>query len=232
MTRRILGAVAVSLLLSVIATCIPPYALWLEPGSTIGHLVFRHATSHNGKTSYEVAMVAVTTCGGYTRDLRKNRQDTLWLARAVSFPLGGRHVPDNSIAYGHPPANLHDTVGPRPLTPGCYVAHVIAPPGTASLSFRLLANGQAREFTQQEHDSAFGINSLHMKANLQADEKATALCRGKYASAGHDSAAIAVVDTIVPYDTTRFARLTCADLRRVDAKRTDPYYVQSRDGGP
>ncbi|SRR6266566_442660 len=213
-------------LLPLMFTCIPPYSLWIQPGSTRDHLVFRHASRRNGSTSNKLALLLVTSCAGYTQDLRKMAQDTLWFARAPEF-TGGTRARDNAIVYGEPIPDVRDSIGPKKIRTGCYDAWVYAPPGSASLTFRVLPAGSVREFSKVESDSAWEVADRHGRAELRADEEATGLCRARYSSAGKDSAAVATVDKIVPYDTLRFAHLTCADLRRVDPRRTDPNYTSS-----
>ncbi len=227
--RRIRTGLLV-ILLPFISTCIPPYALWIQANSTRDHLVFRHASKRNGSSANKIALLLVTSCAGYTQDLRRIPQDTLWYARIPEF-TGDARASDNAIIYGEPIPGVPDSIGPKKMGTGCYDAWIYAPPGSASVTFRVLPVGNVREFSKAERDSAWEIGARHGRAELQADVEATGQCRARYSSAGKDSAAVATVDKIVPYDTLRFAHLTCADLRRVDPTRTDPNYTSPRSGG-
>jgi hypothetical protein len=171
-------------------------------------LTFAHATKQHGTRWNPLRQVALTTCEGLTQDLRRIADTTYWLAKAdIPAPAG------NEIVYGEPLDGLRDSIGPRPLSPGCYTLSVFASPGSTQLSFRVLANGVVRDFTKAEQDSSVDLSQRHMEAEITADSQALRRCRTAYQQVADDS--LKRVDSIVPYDTTRFARLTCGCLRRL-----------------
>jgi hypothetical protein len=200
--------IACMLLASVLLSACPaPYDTWLVPGSTIERLSFRHATKRHGTEWNQLWQVALTSCGGLTQDLRRISDTTYWLAKA-DMPV----VAGGEIVYGQSVVGLRDSAGPTPLSTGCYKLSVLASPGAAHVSFRVLANGVARELTKAEQDSASRLWRRHREAEVIADSHALAECRTAYLNVPDDS--LELVDNVMPYDTTRFARLTCGSLRR------------------
>jgi hypothetical protein len=193
---------------TLLSACPAPYDIWLVPGSTIERLSFRHATKKHGTEWNQLWQVALTTCGGLTQDLRRISDTTYWLAKAdMPVSAGG------GIVYGQPLVGLRDSIGPTPLPTGCYTLSVLARPGSARLSFRVLATGVARELTKAEQDSASSLSRRYAEASFVADSNALAECRTAYRGVPDDS--LEVVDSVMPYDTTRFAHLTCGCLRRL-----------------
>jgi hypothetical protein len=199
-----------------LTACPPSYDIWLLPGSTIDHLDFGMATKRNGTDLEPLMGLRLSACTLIQPDLRRTESRTLWLAReatpGVDTPLIARW------RYGTPVPGLADSTPPPELTPGCYIADVYANPGFGRMIFLVQPDGQARALTKAEQDSMWTISDRWMAANLAADETATRECRARYGQA-RSSADSVVVDSLVPYDTLRFARLTCAVLRRVDPTR-------------
>jgi hypothetical protein len=194
----------------LLGACPAPYDVWLVPGATIERLSFFHATKKHGTRWNPVWGATLTTCGGLTQDLRRIPDTTYWLATAdLPAPAGQ----EQEIVYGQPLAGLRDSIGPLPLSPGCYRLSVLASPGSAHLSFRVLVNGVVRDLTKAEQDSSAELSRRHMEAELIADSQALSRCRIAYQQVTNDS--MQRVDSIMPYDTTRFARLTCGSLRRL-----------------
>lgn len=197
--------------------CPPPYAVWLVAGSTAANLRVAHSVSRGGNRSSPVLGLDVRSCGGYREDLTRIPQAIYWLVRSQD-PDGGLGITAPQVTYGRTPAGLVDSIGPRDLDPGCYWFTVFANPGVASVRFWIAPDGTAREFTRRESDSADAILGAHTQATLRADEEANRWCRDAYIRAGADSAATAVVDSAVPYDSTRFEPISCAALKRLDRR--------------
>jgi hypothetical protein len=205
-------------LLGLLVGCPAPYAVWLSQGSTAEDLVFGMATKRGGSKVNPLLRVVLTTCYGYMEDLRRLSVDTLWLSQSLAeFPQGPRVA---RLRYGEPIVEHHDSVPPRRLRPGCHHVSVSSYPGSADLSFIIEPNGTARELSRSERDSVADSYTKHRNLEYEADRRANAACREAYKEAGSGSDSI-LVDSIVPYDTTRFSRLTCAILRQIEPQPKD-----------
>ncbi len=207
----------------LVIACVPPYAVWLLPGSTRAHLGFAHATKRHGSKVRPVWRVEVRTCGGFLPDLRKIPDTILWVSRATD-PWRTPPRVTKTIVYGQNVPDLVDSAGPADLHPGCYYLTLNSDLSFATVGFWILPDGSAREFSRVERDSIWTRASRHGAAELVADSIATESCRNSYTTAGTDTNAVRRVDVLVPYDTTRFSALTCSDLRRVDPARVEPHY--------
>ena len=203
-----------TVLLFLLAGCPAPYRVWLLPGSTADRLAFGLATRRGGTEAEPIGRVVVAQCSGYTPDLRKLRADTLWSTRLSEAhwkepPVVGR------LHYGEAIPGFAVNVPARPLTPGCYSISVDAWPGSDFREFWIEADGRAREPTKAEQDSSQILYYRHQDAELAADTVARRTCRRGYQQA-HSLADSLRLDSLVVYDTTRFAALTCGGLRRFD----------------
>jgi hypothetical protein len=97
--------------------CMRRAVLWIIPGSTADALTFGLAQARGSKEAVEsFDWVRVATCDDPNR-----HQDILWEASGSSLPQG---IAPTRIRYGVAPPRFRTEKGPRPLTPGCYVAHV------------------------------------------------------------------------------------------------------------
>ncbi len=199
-------------IVGLLTACPAPYSVWLVSGSTAQDLTFGVATKRGGSKVNPLLRLLVTTCYGYTDDLRRLPVDTVWLSQSIAeFPQGPRV---GRLAYGKPIPEHHDSVPPRTLGPGCYHIFVHSYPGSAGLSFIVEPDGGTRELTEPERDSVSNTYASHRLLEHEADRQAEETCRRGYRAASSVSDSVAV-DSMVPYDTTRFSRLTCAILRQL-----------------
>ncbi len=219
--RTWLGTVA------LLGACPAPYSVWLVSGSAAQDLTFGVATKRGGSKVNPLLRVLVTTCYGYTDDLRRLPLDTVWLSESVAeFPQGPRV---GRVRYGKPIPEHRDGVPPQLLAPGCYHISVDSYSGSAGLRFIVEPDGGARELTKPESDSVANTYARHRLLEHEADRHADEKCRRGYeaASSVSDSAG---VDSMVPYDTTRFSRLTCAILRQLKQDSSQRNQYRERPG--
>ncbi len=132
MKKLTLQLFALPVVVVLVAGCPRKTAVWVAPNSTSTRLVFGVATKRGGDEPIGPGSLAVHPCGTAAKSA------ALW---ALSTDSGAVSVP-LSLAYGEEPAGHHTTIGPKPLTMGCYRANVS---GTGSTEFEVLANGSVVE---------------------------------------------------------------------------------------
>lgn len=103
------------------AGCAEDVSIWVEPGSTAEHLVFRVSTDPHGDKPAAPDGLLVTPCRPQSAD-----SATVWAI--------GRNVEATSsiteIRYGTVPPGYTETSPPKPLRPGCYAVSYAAKEAT------------------------------------------------------------------------------------------------------
>jgi hypothetical protein len=113
-------------------------AVWVEPGSSVQHLVFGVAKSRGGSEPVaHLNYFAVKTC--YATGAV---QRTLWESRG-QVP-SGQHPPTR-IEYGTAPRGFVNRVGPTPLRPGCYEGLISGNGISGTARFNVTADGSIVE---------------------------------------------------------------------------------------
>ena len=127
--------VAVTVLMVSLTTACPQVStIWLEPGSTVTHLLFHIARSRGSDRPVAVGVFRVDRC----KDPADYRSAGMWV-------IGGKKgtVYQREVVYARLPDGFEENHPARPLTPGCYQATVS---GTGRLRFNVRPDGSVYEF--------------------------------------------------------------------------------------
>ena len=122
----------IRLLLALLAAplgCAVSNAVWIQPNSDVGKVVFRIAQTPKGDVPLTTFYgLTVAECGGRVT----------W-----EFGTSGSNgPPPGRVIYGEVPPGFVTKAAPRPLRPGCY--HVFIT-GAASTTFEVTSDGKVIE---------------------------------------------------------------------------------------
>lgn len=113
----------------LLSACPERSAVWVETGSTAGHLVIGIGTTPHGPPPANLYGLTVVRCG------EENRlpASAVWtIARAKESPVPGR------VLYGSTPPGFETRVPAQAITPGCYR---IQDSGSGRTIFDVATNG-------------------------------------------------------------------------------------------
>ena len=115
MTKRL---PPICFLLALLAGCLRPAVIWIEPGATADNLVFLVARRQDNREPVEdLRLIEVKTCYVST----KIDQRVLWMATRS----GDAHTrPPIRIQYGDAPEGFATSTAPVRLTQGCFEASI------------------------------------------------------------------------------------------------------------
>ena len=128
------------MLVPLLAGCMRPSAVWVEPGSTRENLRFSIGKSLRSHAPIDnLNFVRVSACG-VGKGERTVRERVLWLASGFASPdaLAG------TFAYGSPPHGLVTRRAPEDLRPGCYVIDISGEGISAAACFEVDGQGVVR----------------------------------------------------------------------------------------
>ncbi len=125
--------VALSMLFMLVSACPQRTAIWIEAGSEASHLTFRIADRRGGDRAVSVGVLVVTSCSAED----DNRASAVWIIEPTE---GTQHL--QRVVYGSAPNGFVSSLGPKPLTPGCYRAAIS---GTGRSVFVVHEDGTVKE---------------------------------------------------------------------------------------
>lgn len=130
--RGLLKPAAILIPAALLVACPQRTAIWIEPGSTINHLVFRMGAEYGQPGGAQFGAIRVYRC-----DAPDSGPGADW----VVGPVGGT-APITALVYGEVPSGFISDQGPMPLRPGCYR---VGGSGTGSTSFDIDSTGHVTE---------------------------------------------------------------------------------------
>jgi hypothetical protein len=132
-----LSMISVILALGTLISCRQETAIWVEPGSTVSHLVFGISRTVHGDAPVAIGVLRVERC-------RAGPGDAMW----VVGPRGGT-TDIRQIVYAETPPGFVSDIGPKALGPGCYRARVS---GTGEVEFVVAEDGAVVEHRPSRED--------------------------------------------------------------------------------
>ncbi len=119
-----------------LTACPQKTAVWVEEGSTAGHLVLGIGSRRGHPGDADIGVVRVYRC-----DRTSDGPGASWLVGPM-----GRTEQIKRLVYGETPSGFSSEQGPEPLTPGCYK---VATSGTGTTGFTVDSLGTVTETRQR-----------------------------------------------------------------------------------
>lgn len=116
----------------VVSACPEETAIWIQPGSTVGHLVFDIGRDRGQREAVGIGVLIVETCSS---------DDYHGVIMWGMTGIGGTAYTDRAV-YGVPSPGFATSYEKHALTPGCYVALIS---GTGRVRFDVRRNGMIVE---------------------------------------------------------------------------------------